>query len=636
LSHFRHFWSLLREIYKKWSDNMRTADGYIISKCLNDGDSTAFGLLVDKYKASIYALAYSKLHNFHDAEDVTQEVFVKAYRNLRKLRRWDNFFAWLYSITSNLCKDFLQEKAKFSDSEFIEDQSVDMLKTSSIRSFHDEVAFESIREALDSLPEIYQQVLTLHYLGGMTGEEISEFLGVPHPTIRQRLSRARSMLKEEMIAMINTGYEQQKLSASFTFRIIEMVKKIRINPTSGIKSLPYGLSIGAGIIFAILSFGQHIQINLSDIAMGLPLPSDTKILKVGEIPVDAVKVAMITSIGNKGDGKGFAPDPKGQENAFFMSPQDEGGTWEQKANMPTGRFEMAMATIDGKIYVMGGQTPDGPYTAKTEEYDPKLDRWERKADMPTARCEHSATVVNGKIYVIGGWGGNEVPYSVVEVYDPKSDSWETKTPMPSTKYWHTAVNIENKIYVLGGDADAQSPSLSVYIYDPAFDQWSQLNDIPKQFAITGSTSVSVGGNIYFFGGTNPTNNIVYGNVIVYDTIKRTWKEMNAQILKRSYGFAAKINNKIYFIGGRNFEMGKFFSNVEEYDIPTDTIKNMPEMPHGRCFIEGCAIGNQIFVIGGLDEAFTYLSLNEVYTPDTAKSVDSSGKFPKTWGMLKAK
>jgi RNA polymerase sigma factor (sigma-70 family) len=90
---------------------MRTADGYIISKCLNDGDSTAFGLLVDKYKASIYALACSKLHNFHDAEDVTQEVFVKAYRNLRKLRRWDNFFAWLYSITSNLCKDFLQEDA---------------------------------------------------------------------------------------------------------------------------------------------------------------------------------------------------------------------------------------------------------------------------------------------------------------------------------------------------------------------------------------------------------------------------------------------------------------------------------------------------------------------------------------------
>ncbi len=69
---------------------MRTEDGYIIHKCLN-GDKAAFGLLVDKYKASIYALAYTKLGNFHDAEDVTQEAFTKAYQKLRTLRRYDSF-----------------------------------------------------------------------------------------------------------------------------------------------------------------------------------------------------------------------------------------------------------------------------------------------------------------------------------------------------------------------------------------------------------------------------------------------------------------------------------------------------------------------------------------------------------------
>jgi len=64
---------------------MRTEDGHIIYKCLN-GDRVAYGLLVDKYKESIYALAYSKLGNFHDAEDVTQEVFIKAYQKLRTLK----------------------------------------------------------------------------------------------------------------------------------------------------------------------------------------------------------------------------------------------------------------------------------------------------------------------------------------------------------------------------------------------------------------------------------------------------------------------------------------------------------------------------------------------------------------------
>jgi len=80
------------------SKTMRTEDGYIIHKCLN-GEQAAFGLLVDKYKASVYALAHSKLRNFHDAEDITQEVFIKAYQKLHTLKRWDNFLAWLYSIT---------------------------------------------------------------------------------------------------------------------------------------------------------------------------------------------------------------------------------------------------------------------------------------------------------------------------------------------------------------------------------------------------------------------------------------------------------------------------------------------------------------------------------------------------------
>jgi RNA polymerase sigma-70 factor (ECF subfamily) len=61
---------------------MRSEDGNIIHECLN-GNSASFGLLVDKYKASIYALAYSKLRNFHDAKDVTQEVFIKALKASR-------------------------------------------------------------------------------------------------------------------------------------------------------------------------------------------------------------------------------------------------------------------------------------------------------------------------------------------------------------------------------------------------------------------------------------------------------------------------------------------------------------------------------------------------------------------------
>ncbi len=97
---------------------MQTEDRQIIHKCLN-GDTAMFGFLVDKYKEGVYALAYSRLHNFHDAQDIAQEAFIKAYRKLHTLRHWDNFALWLSAITNNLCKNFIRSKSNRPDREFV-------------------------------------------------------------------------------------------------------------------------------------------------------------------------------------------------------------------------------------------------------------------------------------------------------------------------------------------------------------------------------------------------------------------------------------------------------------------------------------------------------------------------------------
>ncbi len=117
---------------------MRTDDGYIIYKCLN-GDPDAFGLLVDKYKAGVYALAYSKLRNFHDAQDVSQEVFIRAYKGLHKLRRWESFAAWLYRITSRQCRNWIRAQSKRPDNESLEDSGAGMLDSHSMDSYRSEL-----------------------------------------------------------------------------------------------------------------------------------------------------------------------------------------------------------------------------------------------------------------------------------------------------------------------------------------------------------------------------------------------------------------------------------------------------------------------------------------------------------------
>ncbi len=221
---------------------MHTGDGHIIRKCLG-GDAEAFDFLVDKYKSSLYAFVYAKVGNFHDAEDLTQEVFLNAYEKLGTLKRWDNFFAWLYSIASNRCKNFWRSRSRRPDTEYVEDQDTACLERPSLDAYQEDLRYEVLHDALASLPETHRQVLTLYYLGGMRSKEIAQFLGTSPDTINMRLSRARSQIKEEMIIMMTTTFAQQRLQPAFTLRVIEMIKGTKIQTAPTKTSLPWGFRL---------------------------------------------------------------------------------------------------------------------------------------------------------------------------------------------------------------------------------------------------------------------------------------------------------------------------------------------------------------------------------------------------------
>ncbi len=177
------------------------------------------------------------LQNFHDAEDVAQEVFITAYRRLNTLRRWDSFVNWLYSITTNLCKQKIRSRSRQPDREFIEDQDQKTIAQSSIDRYNESSILELIRDALDSLPSIHREILSLLYLCGMKVIEMSRYLGLSQRTIARRLNDARSSLKEELLKTIGAKFEEQKLGAGFTLRVTEIIKRIKINPIA-LKSLP--------------------------------------------------------------------------------------------------------------------------------------------------------------------------------------------------------------------------------------------------------------------------------------------------------------------------------------------------------------------------------------------------------------
>ena len=267
----------MKAISDRSETTVRTEDGYIVHKCLN-GEKEAFGLLVDKYKEGVYALAYSKLSDFQDAQDVVQEVFIKAYRKLNTLRRWDSFMAWLYAITSNMCKDWIRRQSKRPDCAFVEDQEPAVIDRASLDSYSEELALRSIRDVLDSLPKTYHQVLALFYLGGMSVKEIAGFLGTPPRTVERRLREARAQLKEEMLAEMKTTFDEHRLHGGFTFVIVEAVKRMKIQPMPRTAGLPWGLSLATGIILMFVCLGSHLNmLSSSSFLPGSPLPAETKV-----------------------------------------------------------------------------------------------------------------------------------------------------------------------------------------------------------------------------------------------------------------------------------------------------------------------------------------------------------------------
>ena len=311
---------------------MRTEDGYIIYRCLN-GDPTAFGFLIDKYKAGVYASAYERLRNFHDAEDIAQEAFFKAYRSLRTLKRWDSFASWLYRITLNLCTDWFRAESRRPDQDFIEDQDQEILETPVRNTYRQESVCGSVREALDSLPAMQRQVLTLRYLAGMISVEIARFIGISPSAIRMRLSKARSLLKEEILAMMSATFEEQKLQSTFTLRIVEAIKRIKVQPTPRTSGLPWGLSLATGIILTALSLIPQPGI-LNRLVAGSPLPAETKVLKIGEIPVDILQVSEVPVLASKqGDGDSTESElPESHDASSVTATHSEGATVADEGN----------------------------------------------------------------------------------------------------------------------------------------------------------------------------------------------------------------------------------------------------------------------------------------------------------------
>lgn len=235
-------------------------DVQLIRKILS-GDDEAFGVLVQKYRKGVHALAWRKIGDFHYAEEITQDVFLQVYKKLGTLKNPSQFAGWLYVMVNRLCLNWLQrhkpvgqpldatslkEIEEFSYTCYVSEQR----ETEAI-----EHRYASVKKLLRRLPESERTVVTLYYLGEMTAKEIGKFLGVSVNTIKSRLRRARKRLQNDQELLIQEVLGGVQLSDNLISHIMGQIADLKSMPPPTAKPLLPWVAFGTATLLIALLLG---------------------------------------------------------------------------------------------------------------------------------------------------------------------------------------------------------------------------------------------------------------------------------------------------------------------------------------------------------------------------------------------
>jgi RNA polymerase sigma factor (sigma-70 family) len=176
------------------------ADMEIISQVLS-GDHKAYSVLVERYKNFVFSIVLRYVKGREDAEEVSQDIFVKAYRALADFKGQAKFSTWLYTVTTTTCISFLRKKkveihSLDKEGMFeIADQADSGMRANMVEQ---KSRVNMVNQAISMLGAEDAQVITLFYKGEQTLEEIAQVLGKEPNTVKVQLHRARARLKEKM------------------------------------------------------------------------------------------------------------------------------------------------------------------------------------------------------------------------------------------------------------------------------------------------------------------------------------------------------------------------------------------------------------------------------------------------------
>ncbi len=334
-----------------------------------EGDDDAFSKLVEKYRKQVHALAWRYICDFHIAEEITQDAFLKAYMRLKTLKDPQRFAGWMYVITRRCCLAWLRKKRiqtqSFEEMEQADNEKIEeTIYSEYVVTEKEQSAVETqryvVKKLLAKLQESDRTVVTLHYFGEMSCTEISEFLGVSANTIKSRLRRARQRLMKHE-PFIREALENYKITPNLTENIMREIAKADpiVSPTSK-PFVPWLVAASTFVVVLImLGIGSNKNLSLFQQPYSLDASSEVSV-EIVEAPV-IDKLVLESNVHQQVENNNRQPDipvPKlQQDNTQLLS--TETGEENKMENYPQWHLPKEAKMRLGKGGIWGMQfSPD--------------------------------------------------------------------------------------------------------------------------------------------------------------------------------------------------------------------------------------------------------------------------------------
>nr|WP_055445379.1 RNA polymerase sigma factor [Lacinutrix himadriensis] len=175
---------------------MTTNQDQIIIQQILEGDTKAFAVLVDRYKDLVFTLAIQMLKNREEAEEVSQDTFIKVFKKLKNFKGDSKFSTWIYRIGYNTCLDRIKSNKRKQNTVAINEFTAHEVKTldNALSIMEAQESKQAIQDCLQMLPAADCALLTLYYFEELSLEEIGKVIGVKANHVKVKLFRSRKKL----------------------------------------------------------------------------------------------------------------------------------------------------------------------------------------------------------------------------------------------------------------------------------------------------------------------------------------------------------------------------------------------------------------------------------------------------------